>query len=221
MSGGRRAAETEGERIMTSIPLPRPRTEGGVPLEQSLLRRRSVRRFAAESVRLAEAGQLLWAAQGVTSPTGERAAPSAGALYPLELYLSAGRVTDLPAGVYAYVPAGHRLSFHADGDRGSRLAKAALDQRFVAESAAVLVIAAEYARTAARYGGRAERYVHIEVGHAAQNVYLQAVALGLATVVVGAFDDDAISEALALPAEVALLALMPIGRPPGRSGRAR
>src|SRR5690606_29574320 len=101
---------------MTWIPLPPPRTEGGGPADESLLRRLAVRRFARGSVRLARAAQLLWAAQGVTSPAGERAAPSAGALYPVELYLSAGRVTDLPAGVYAYVPAGHRLSFHADAD---------------------------------------------------------------------------------------------------------
>lgn len=206
---------------MRKLALPAPRTTGELPLEEALLRRRSARSFAAESVSIAEIGQLLWAAQGVTSRAGERTAPSAGGLYPLDVYLSAGLVTDLPAGVYEYVAAGHRLSVHADGDRRSSIARAALEQHFVAGGAAVLVIAADYARTARRYGPRAERYVHMEAGHAAQNVCLQAVALGLATVVVGAFDDEAINEALELPAEVAPLVLMPIGRPLGRSGRTR
>lgn len=197
---------------MAMIALPEPNTKGKVSLEEALLTRRSVRSFAQQGLSLAELGQLLWAAQGVTSPDGERTAPSAGALYPLKLYVVAGWVTDLPVGVYEYVPTKHRLSLHSEGDRRQQIATAALEQRFVARSAAVLAIAAEYARTAKRYGSRAERYVHIEAGHAAQNVCLEAVALGLVTVVVGAFDDDAIRKALDLQTSVAPLLLMPVGR---------
>ena len=170
-------------------------------------------RIRSVFVVLAAAGQLLWAAQGVTSSAGERTAPSAGALYPLEVYLVAGSVDVLPAGVYRYRPQKHALRVHLAGDRRRELGEAALGQTAVSKAPAVLVVVALYARTARKYGVRAERYVHIEAGHVAQNVYLQAQVLGLGTVIVGAFEDDAVRSALELPQTESPLALLPVGTP--------
>ena len=158
-------------------------------------------------------GQLLWAAQGVTSPDRRRTAPSAGALYPLEVFLVAGNVTGLDAGVYRYRPKEHALMPHAPGDVRRALAHSALGQAWLADAAAVIVIAAVYERTRTKYGERTERYVVMEVGHAAQNVYLQAESLGLGTVMVGAFGDREVKQVLGLAAGEAPLALMPVGHP--------
>jgi SagB-type dehydrogenase family enzyme len=196
-----------------TITLPEVSIDGGRSFAAILYERRSIREFAAASLSLEAAGQLLWAAQGITSSAGGRTAPSAGALYPLEVYLVAGSVDGLAAGVYGYRAHGHSLRAHLAGDRRRELAAAALGQGAVLEAPAVLVIAARYARTARKYGARSERYVHIEVGHAAQNVYLQARALGLGTVIVGAFDDDAVRAALELAEQEAPLALLPVGAP--------
>jgi SagB-type dehydrogenase family enzyme len=195
------------------IALPQPRFDGDVSLETSVHERRSVRDYSNRPLSLADGGQLLWAAQGVTSRDGGRAAPSAGALYPLELYLVAGDVESLPAGLYRYAPRGHRLQHVGDGDLRKSLAKAALGQSWVRRAPAVLVIAAVYERSAKKYGQRARRYSHIETGHVAQNVYLQAVALGLGTVIVGAFDDAEVQQVLDLPDDHAPLAVMPVGHP--------
>jgi SagB-type dehydrogenase family enzyme len=195
------------------IELPKPRVDGDVSLEAAIRERRSVREFSRQALQLADVAQLLWAAQGVTARDGGRTAPSAGALYPLELYLVAGNVAALPAGLYHYRPRGHRLQPVADGDLRRALAAAALDQSWVHSAPAVLVIAGVYERSAKKYGQRAHRYAHIETGHAAQNVYLQAEALGLGTVIVGAFEDAAVREVLGLPSDHAPLALMPVGYP--------
>lgn len=195
------------------LELPEPRLDGHVSLEASIRERRSVREFSNRPLSLADVGQLLWAAQGVTSGDGGRAAPSAGALYPLELYLVAGDIESLPAGLYRYQPRGHRLQEHADGDLRSALAQAALGQSWVRRAPAVLVIAAVYERSEKKYGQRARRYTRIETGHVAQNVYLQAVALGLGTVIVGAFDDAEVRHVLNLPGDHSPLALMPVGHP--------
>jgi SagB-type dehydrogenase family enzyme len=194
------------------IDLPQPSTAGDVPLESAIQGRRSIRDFSNRPLSLADVAQLLWAAQGVTSRDGGRTAPSAGALYPLELYLVAGEVDSLPAGVYHYRPEQHRLSQLSDGDLRKALAAAALDQSWVRRAPAVLVMAGVYERSAKKYGQRARRYTHIEVGHAAQNVYLQATALGLGTVIVGAFEDMEVQEVLGLPEDHAPLALMPVGQ---------
>ncbi len=195
------------------ISLPPAVLESTRSLERALARRRSVRELAATRLSLAEAGQLLWAAQGITHPDGLRTAPSAGALYPLECYLMAGSVDGLEPGLYHYRPQGHGLEKVRDGDRRRALAGAALDQRWVQEAPAVVVIGAIVARTTGKYGERGVRYVHIEVGHAGQNVLLQATALGLGAVVVGAFRDDAVREVLGLPADVQPLSLIPVGKP--------
>ncbi|MEX1206877.1 MAG: SagB/ThcOx family dehydrogenase [Dongiaceae bacterium] len=195
--------------------LPEAVEDGRLSVEGALSRRRSVRDFAGGAVTLGEVGQLLWAAQGVTDPAGLRAAPSAGALYPLELRLAAGEVTGLPSGIYRYDAGAHALRQAAVGDRRTELAAAALGQRWIAEAAAVLVIAAVHARTTGKYGERGRRYVQIEVGHAAQNVCLQAVALGLGATVVGAFDDAEVMRVVGLDGAEEPLALLPIGRAPG------
>jgi SagB-type dehydrogenase family enzyme len=176
-----------------------------------LQQRRSVRRLAATPLALADLAQLLWAAQGVTDAQGHRTAPSAGALYPLEVLLVAGRVDGLAPGVYRYRPGEHALVKVAAGDVRDQVAAATRGQPWVAEAPALLVIAADVARTAARYGARADRYVQVEAGHAAQNVYLQCAARGWATVTVGAFDDAKLRQAVGLAPDRMVLALMPVG----------
>lgn len=156
--------------------------------------------------------QVLWAAQGVTPAQGHRTAPSAGALQPLVVYLVAGSVAGLAPGVYRYEPREHAMILTRTGDVRGRLAATALGQAPVRDAPAVLVIAAVYQRTGQKYAARAERFVHVEVGHAAQNVYLQATARGLATVPVGSFDDLKVRDALGLPADHAPLGLMSLGR---------
>lgn len=194
------------------IDLPPPAVVGKHLLESLLQQRRSVREYPDLALNLAQLGQLLWAAQGITHRGGYRTAPSAGALYPLELYVVASHVTGLSKGIYHYQPNGHTLIKTADGDVHQALAAAALSQASVEQAAAVIVFSAVYARSERKYGERAERYVHIEVGHAAENLFLQAEALGLATVVVGAFRDEEVSQVLHLPPDHAPLLLMPIGQ---------
>ncbi len=188
--------------------LPAPRQTSGLSLEEAIQRRRSVREFASVPLTDAEHGQLLWAAQGMTHRTmGLRAAPSAGALYPLEAYLVTG------AGVFHYDPRTHQLRRTASTDVRNALFEAALRQEPVRDAPAVFVLAGVYERTAKKYRGRAERYVHMEAGHAAQNLLLQAVALGLAAVPIGAFDDGRVQQALALPSTHRPLYLLPVGHP--------
>jgi SagB-type dehydrogenase family enzyme len=195
------------------VELPEPRRDGGVPVERALDERRSVRDFARDPLPLSAVAQILWAAQGTTDPAGLRAAPSAGALYPLEVYLVAGAVSGLEPGVYHYDPKRHRLSRITRGDVRAALARAALGQDWMADAPAILLLGAVYERTERKYGQRARRYVHIEVGHAAQNVYLQAASLGLGTTMVGAFDDGEVARVAELPGGVQPLGLLPIGKP--------
>jgi len=194
------------------IDMPKPTQAGQYSLGQLLQQRRSLREYSAQPVSLAEVSQLLWAAQGITDSRGLRTAPSAGALYPLELYVVAGNVTGLEAGVYHYQIHNHRLVQHVSGDRRKALAQAAYMQSWLSEAPVVFVFSADYKRTSKKYGKRAKRYVHMEVGHAAQNLFLQAQDLDLGTVVVGAFYDDAVAELLQLPSEFVPLALMPVGK---------
>ncbi len=200
-------------RSTDGISLSAPRQESGFSLERALSERRSIRDFGKAALTQEEVSQLLWAAQGITSRDGLRTAPSAGALYPLELYLVVGMVRDLDPGIYKYAPAGHKLMKIIAGDQRHQLASAAHGQDAVADAAAVLVFTAVERRTTRKYGSRGVRYVHIEIGHASQNVFLQATALGLRTVVVGAFEDGAVGELLHLPEGEAPLYLMPLGRP--------
>jgi SagB-type dehydrogenase family enzyme len=184
-------------------------------LEEAILRRRSRRDFKDSPLTLGEISQVLWAAQGITDKTGLRAAPSAGALYPLDVYLVVGRqgVEELGEGVYHYLPQSHSLEPILQGDVRQTLARLSLEQTFIAEAPLSLLITGEYERTTGKYGDRGVRYVHMEAGHVAQNVYLQAEALGLGTVTVGAFQDEEISQALNLPPSYRPLYVMPIGHP--------
>lgn len=195
------------------IALPTPRYDSATSVEQALLKRRSVREYGKQPLTLAELGQLLWAAQGITDLAGFRTAPSAGALYPMEVYAVVGNVTGLTAGVYKYRPAAHALERTATGNRLAELSKAALGQAAVRDAPVVLVLAAVYERTTQKYGERGIRYVHMEAGHVSQNVYLQAVSLGLGTVTIGAFYDDEVKKVVGLTDNEQPLYLMPVGRP--------
>ena len=204
--------ESASKNITDIIKLPEPKYDSHVSVEQTLQQRRSIRNYSDEPLTLAEISQLVWAAQGITSPEGQRTAPSAGALYPLELYLVVGNVNDLEPGIYKYKPEGHELLMILAGDKRDKLAAAALSQSFIKDGAVVMVLVAQYNRTTGKYGERGIRYVHMEAGHAAQNIYLQATALNLGTVVVGAFIDDEVKKIMQLPQEESPLYIMPVGK---------
>ncbi|MBD3236553.1 MAG: SagB/ThcOx family dehydrogenase [Candidatus Eisenbacteria bacterium] len=189
--------------------LPAPERTGEAPFESLLQQRTSLREYAPEPLSLVQIGQLLWATNGTTQRTyfTHRTIPSAGALYPLEIYVLTAR------GVAHYDPFEHRLRWHRAEDARAALAAAALQQSWVREAPAVFVIAAEPARTTVKYGPRGERYVDIECGLACQNLLLQATALGLGGVPVGAFEDQAVAEVVGLPAGQVPRLLVPIGRP--------
>ncbi len=193
-----------------TIKLPQPNRDGNVSVEKALSERRSVREYEDEPLTLAELSQLLWAAQGITDSDGHRTAPSAGATYPLELYIVSGNVTGLPAGVYKYRPQEHELVQTMAGDVKSKMHRRENDT-LIEGGAVIIVFAVVYERTTSKYEERGIRYVHIDVGHAAQNIYLQAAAYGLGTVAVGSFDDDKIKQTLQLPDEEQVLYLMPVG----------
>ena len=191
--------------------LPEPEIKGDMSVEQAIDQRRSSRDFGG-SLSLADVSQLLWAAQGETNHSGYRAAPSAGALYPLEVYLVVGDVVGLSAGVYHYRTSVHELIQLGSEDVRKDLVSAASDQSFIRNAPAVFVITAVYERTMKKYGQRGRRYVHMDVGLASENVYLQAQARGLGTVIMGAFSDEKVQAVLDLPADHKPVGLMPIGR---------
>lgn len=194
------------------VELPEPDLDGSVSLERTLERRRSRRAFSPEAPDLSVVSQLAWAAQGVTTRDGRRTAPSAGALYPLELFVAAGDVEGLPDGLYRYLPDRHSLEPIRPDDVRSELSRAALDQQWIRSAPLVLVFGAVYDRTTRKYGERGRRYVQIEVGSAAQNVYLQAEADGWATVFVGAFQDRDVLRLIGADPGVVPLGIMPVGR---------
>jgi SagB-type dehydrogenase family enzyme len=199
-------AELAGARLAVSLPT--PTLAGETSLEEALLRRRSVREFKDTALTTAELGQLLWATQGITNDRGFRTAPSAGALYPLETYVATAD------GLFHYDPEGHQLWTLSQEDVRQGLYDAALRQEPVLQAPAVLVLTAIYERTARKYGTeRSPRYVHLEAGHAAQNLLLEAVVLGLGAVPIGAFEDQRIQKALGLPADHEPLYLIPVGHP--------
>ena len=202
------ALEVEKMRIK----LPKPKYNSDVSLEESLIKRRSVRDYTGEQLTIEEVSQLLWAAQGTTSDIGGRTAPSAGALYPLEVYVIVGDVHDLAIGIYLYKPKKHELVMIADKDVRQQLAGAALGQSSVKNGAIDLVFTAVYQRTTVKYGDRGIKYVHMEIGHAAQNVCLQATAMELGVVTIGAFNDQKVSRILNLPKDEEPLYIIPVGK---------
>ncbi|MBL7201407.1 MAG: SagB/ThcOx family dehydrogenase [Anaerolineae bacterium] len=190
-----------------TIELPPPQLDGQMSLEEALAARRSVRRYTDDPLTWDEIGQLMWAAQGITRDWGGRTAPSAGALYPLEVYAVTAE------GLYRYVPQEHQLIVSPGLGLGQALWEAGLKQDCIRDAPVVFLIVAVYERTAVKYGDRAERYVHLEAGHAAQSLLLQAAALDLGGVPVGAFYDQKVQEALGLPDDQAPLYLIPVGHP--------
>lgn len=198
------------------IQLPPPAVKGSMSLEEAVAKRRSIRDFASHPISQSGLSQILWAVQG-KSATWERyrTVPSAGATFPLEIFVVCGKngVEEIGAGIYHYYIDSHSLALHHGGDARLELARASLAQAMIYEAPVDIVICADYERTSRRYGDRGGRYVHIEVGHAGQNIYLQATALGLATVAVGAFYDEQVSEVLRLDKQYRPLYIMPLGKP--------
>jgi len=195
------------------IELPEPSRSGPVSLEETLTHRRSVRAFAPDPVSLADVAQLAWSAQGITdAATGYRTAPSAGGTLPVEVDLLLHGIPGLEDGVYRYHPAEHALRLRIGGDRRAAVTEATLNQGFVADAPVVIVVSAVAARIAPRFGALADRLIDMEVGHVGQNVSLQAVALGLGTVVVVAFREAELAGALQLAEGERPIYLMPVGR---------
>lgn len=187
------------------IILPEPDIKGNVTVESAISKRRSVRAFSDKELTLKEIGQLLWSVQGITDKKGHRSAPSAGARYPLEIYLVK------KDGFYKYIPDGHKIKKILGEDLRGNLQAAAFSQSSVRTAAVDIIICAVYEKVTSRYGDKGIRYTDIEVGHAAQNVHLQAVALGLDSVPLGAFDDNAVSKLFQLPDNETPIYIIPVG----------
>ncbi|HDJ89638.1 MAG TPA: SagB/ThcOx family dehydrogenase [Thermoprotei archaeon] len=201
---------------MEEIALPEPDIYGKMSVEEALARRCSTRSFSSTPLSLKQLGQILWAAQGMVKKVrGRRTAPSAGATYPLEIYVVIGKggVENLGSGIYHYIPRRHSIVKIKDGDYRRELAIAALRQYFIAEAPISIIITAIYERTTEWYGRRGIRYVHFEVGHVGQNIHLQAEALGLGTVMIGAFHDEEVAKILGIEKGENVLYIAPIGRP--------
>jgi SagB-type dehydrogenase family enzyme len=201
-----------GTSAQDVIQLPEPVHDGSVSVEYALLKRRSVRHYKDEPLTLSEVSQLLWAAQGITTGPGLRTAPSAGALFPLEVYVVAGNITHLPPGIYKFNNRDRTLFQNVEEDKRSALCQAALNQRSIAIAPAVLLVCAVYERVTRTYGQRGVPYTLIEIGHAAQNVCLQAVAMGMGTVVIGAFRDEEIKMIADLAEDEQPVYIIPVGK---------
>jgi SagB-type dehydrogenase family enzyme len=195
------------ERII----LPQPKLDSKISVEEAISNRRSIRSYKDKPITLKELSQLLWAAQGKTADWGGRTAPSAGAKYPLEIFAVVGKVEGLDPGIYRYDPQDHSVIRFKKGDLRENLMKAAIGQPCIKNAPVDIVVTGVYSRTMEKYGERAHRYVHMEAGHACQNIYLQAETLKLGTVVMGAFHDEDVANLLLLKEEKPL-AIMPVGK---------
>lgn len=193
------------------ITLPPPSKSGSMSVEEALSIRRSIRTYSPASLSLPHLSQMLWAAQGINNERGFRTAPSAGATFPLEMYLVANRVEGLPKGIYHYKPMENQIELIHHKDVAQDLARASLSQQMISDAAIVLIFGAIIERTSARYGERGYRYVLNEIGHAGQNVHLQAASLSLGTVAIGAYRDEEVEAILNLPDPVKVLYMMPVG----------
>ncbi len=196
----------EGE----TMKLPSPKSKSSTSVEEALWGRRSVRDYQKDSLSIEQISQLLWAAQGITGKWGGRTAPSAGALYPLEVYLVVGEVKGLEVGLYHYDPGEHSILQRKAGDLRKKITQASLDQDEILRSPASLIITAVYERTRKKYAERGTRYVHMETGSVGENVYLQAESLNLGTVFIGAFDDQEVKKIMEIKEEP--LGIMPVGK---------
>ncbi len=194
------------------ISLPQPVTDGQVSLEKSMSLRRSVRTYKNEPLSIQELSQLLWAGQGVTNERGFRTAPSAGATFPIELFVVVNNVKGLKKGIYHYIIGEHKLKMIDERQVERDLARAALSQSMISDGGVVIILTAILERTTQRYGERGIRYVHNEIGHVSQNIHLQVAALNLGTVVIGAYRDQEVEAILNLGEEIRVLYMMPIGK---------
>ena len=205
------AAGLAGSRA--SVPLPAVKADAPFPLEKAMKVRRSTRALKETPVSLDAVARLAWAAQGVTDDKGHRTTPSARATYPLDVYVVAGAVTGLPAGVYRYVPATHSLEPVSQGDRRKEMVDAAIGQAWVAKAPVSLVITATPERAREKMGGNAPRFAPVEAGLAAQDVLLEEVSLGLGGTYVGGFDSEKLRTFLGLPTGTEPWAVLPAGFP--------
>jgi len=195
------------------IKLPAPVTESKTSIEKAIKERRSIRKYRNIALSINELSQLLWAGQGITDSFNKyRSYPSAGALFPLELYVAINKVEKIEKGLYYYDPFKHVLIKKSDKDIIPEITQAALNQQFINESAIVLIYTAIKSRSTSRYGERGLRYIYMEAGHAAQNIYLQAVSLNLGVVVIGAFIDKEISKILNLKDDEIPVYIIPVGK---------
>ncbi|MFH1058722.1 MAG: SagB/ThcOx family dehydrogenase [Pseudomonadota bacterium] len=212
------AAAATGTAETLPLPLPPASRQGAISVEEALQGRRTWRAYADRALSQAQLAQVLWAAYGVTATRHGielKTAPSAGALYPLDVYavVGEGAVEGLAAGCYHYQPGGHALVALRPGELRAEVAQASHGQRWMAKAPVILVITGQYQRCTAKYGPRGVVFTHIEAGHVGQNVCLQAQALDLRAGIVGAFDDKALAAALGLPAGHTPLLAMPLGHP--------
>lgn len=192
--------------------MPKPSKKGLTSVEEAIFNRRSRREYLKEGITLKEISQLCWCCQGITDKKHKlRAAPSAGALYPLEIFIVL-KDAEIEPGIYRYFPESHSIIQIKRGDFQKDLARVALGQTAIKNSAMSVVIAANFEKTEVKYGKRAERYVFMEAGHAAQNIYLQAESLNLGLVSIGAFYDEEVKKVLSLPKELIPLYIIPIGK---------
>lgn len=196
----------------TMISLPQPITDGHVSLEKSMSLRRSVRTYKNQPLSIQELSQLLWAGQGVTNERGFRTAPSAGATFPIELFVVVNNVQGLKKGIYHYIIGEHKLKLVDVRQVEKELARAALSQSMISDGGVVIILTAIFERTTQRYGERGIRYIHNEIGHVSQNIHLQVAALNLGTVVIGAYRDEEVEAILNLGNEIRVLYMMPIGK---------
>ena len=217
----KRVVLTKVDSVQLTYLLPSPHVEGTVSVEEALTHRRSHRSYLKDAISAEDLSQILWAAYGITKPSSVyiqtsgdlRTAPSAGAMYPLELYVLIGNVTDLESGVYKYIPKGHKIIRTINREIRRELSTAALNQEMISTAPACLFYSAVFSRNTQRYGTRGrEKYVCMDLGHSAQNVYLQAEALNLGTCAIGAFNDVAVKEVMQLPEEEEPLLIMPVGK---------
>jgi SagB-type dehydrogenase family enzyme len=197
-----------------SIRLSSPAYDGKISVERAIKERRTTRAFRPQPLTIAQLSQLFWSAQGIThEASGLRAAPSGGALYPLDIYAVVGDegVEGLEPGIYRYQPENHSIRLIRKGDKRGEVAGASLWQMWMAKAPIMFIITSEYKRITRKYGKRGIRYAQIEVGHVGQNIFLQSEALGLSAGIVGAFSDGAVAEAIGAPKAHTPLIIMPVG----------
>ncbi len=207
------ADELSGKGSTKQITLPAPLTSGTISVEQAIHQRRSTRSFKDEAISLAQISQILYATQGIShKERGLRTVPSAGAIYPMELYVLIGKPDGIAPGLYRYIPNTHSLELLQSGDLRRSIVGRVSRQGFVANAPASLILTVIYERITGRYGERGKMYAHMEVGHAGQNVHLQCEALGLGTVMVGAFNESELAKLMQLPEGEIPLYIMPVGK---------